>query len=405
MKNEICLFIADSNGCYPVPASKGGAVSTLVELLVNGNNKKHLCNMTIVSYYDDKAYKLSKKYPNINFVWIKIPWSIKKIDKLVFWIVSTFTKTKAISFKSLGALFYFIIKSSILIRRKKYKTIVLEHNIPMVWIIRLSNYKGKYYHHLHNLPRTNAKCKKSLSTCFGFLCISQYMIEYILNKNSPFPPIDKSQIKLLYNCIDTSLFKPLDKILFTKENFNISPDSKIIIFAGRLTWEKGVDKILESLEYIEHKNVELLIVGSFMTDEKSDFYSKQLQRLSMNNGSKIHYTGYIEHEYLPHLYNLADIAVLPSMWEEPAGLTMLEAMACGTPVITTFSGGIPEYVGDAAIVLKRNEKLPLEIAKNIDILLSDTEKYNLYSKKGIERIKCMFSSENYIDNFCSIVCD
>ena len=66
MKKNIALFVADSNGCYPVPASKGGAVSTLVELLVEGNNRNQLVDMTLVSYFDKKAFELSKRYPNVH---------------------------------------------------------------------------------------------------------------------------------------------------------------------------------------------------------------------------------------------------------------------------------------------------------------------------------------------------
>ena len=73
MKKKVCVFVADSNGCYPVPASKGGAVSTLAELLVAGNETKKILDMTIVSYYDKPAVELAKKYPSIRFVWIKIP--------------------------------------------------------------------------------------------------------------------------------------------------------------------------------------------------------------------------------------------------------------------------------------------------------------------------------------------
>ena len=49
--------------------------------------------------------------------------------------------------------------------------------------------------------------------------------------------------------------------------------------------------------------------------------------------------------------------MLPSMWDEPAGLTMVEAMASGVPVITTNSGGIPEYSGGYSVVLERNSEL------------------------------------------------
>lgn len=400
------IFIADSNGCYPVPASKGGAVSTLVELLVAGNNIKKLVDMTVVSYYDEKAFELSKKYNNVKFIWIKVPKLIKILDNGLFWSVSTFTHFKAASFKSLFSLLYYSLKSSLIIRKNRCATVILEHNIPMVWMIRWSGYSGKYFHHLHNIPRTSAKCRKGLDKCSGFLCISRYMADDIMSENSPIGPVEKSRVKLLFNCIDTALFKPIPNNLLSlrKEDFGISDNSKVIIFAGRITWEKGVDKILEALDYI-NDYVELLIVGAFMLDESKDPYFIQIKQLSEKHKERIHYTGYIAHDKLPDLYNLADIAVLPSMWEEPAGLTMLESMACGTPVITTHSGGIPEYVGDAAIVLQRDDCLPHEIARNVDLLLSDNDMYDSYSQRGIERIKRMFSSDDYIDKFCNIVCD
>lgn len=404
--DRLMLFVADSNGCYPVPASKGGAVSTLVEMLVAGNEEKRLIDMTVVSYYDEKAYELSNKYHNVKFIWIKVPKFIKILDKGLFWSVSTFTHIKATSFKSLFSLLYYSIKSSFIIRKSRCATVVLEHNIPMVWMIRWSGYSGKYFHHLHNIPRTNAMCRRGLDKCSGFLCISQYMVNEIMSKNNPIGPIEKSRVKFLFNCIDTTVFKliPNELLSVRKEDFGISDNSKIIIFAGRITWEKGVDKILEALDYI-NSNVELLIVGAFMLDESKDPYFLKIKQLSEKHKERIHYTGYIAHDKLPDLYNLADIAVLPSMWEEPAGLTMLESMACGTPVITTCSGGIPEYVGDAAIVLRRDDCLPHEIARNVDLLLSDKELYDTYSKRGVKRINKMFSSDDYINKFYNIVCD
>ena len=179
----------------------------------------------------------------------------------------------------------------------------------------------------------------------------------------------------------------------------------MLLFTGRITWEKGVDKVIESLKYIKCKDVELLIVGAFMIDDEKDPYSKRLKELCHIFKHKIHYTGYIEHNKLPFIYNLADISVLPSMWEEPAGLTMLEAMACGTPLITTKSGGIPEYVGDSAILLSRNDTLPQEIAFNVDLLLTNNNIYNSMSSKGIKRVNDLFSCDDYIDKFYEIVCE
>ena len=80
---KIAIFIADSNGGYPVPAVKGGAVSTLVEHLVEKNNERQLAEMTVVSYYDKEAVEKAKKYPNIIFKWIRARWVLKHCLALI----------------------------------------------------------------------------------------------------------------------------------------------------------------------------------------------------------------------------------------------------------------------------------------------------------------------------------
>ena len=143
---KIAIFIADSNGGYPVPAVKGGAVSTLVEHLVEKNNERQLAEMTVVSYYDKEAVEKAKKYPNIIFKWIKPPKIIKKMDDFSFFILKTFFKhQKALSFKNLWSLIYYIFKSASFLKSKEYDNVVLENNIPMAWIITMAKYEGKYF--------------------------------------------------------------------------------------------------------------------------------------------------------------------------------------------------------------------------------------------------------------------
>lgn len=402
----VCIFIADSNGRYPVPASKGGAVATLVELLIAGNEEKKLLDMTVVSYFDEQAVRLSKKYPSIKFIWVKTPWMLRMVDKVIYRALSNFKKVHATSFLSFTALIHYTLKSSAILRKGHFDIALLEHNIPMVWMMKWSGFKGKYFHHLHNIPRTNAKCKWGISRCDGFICISQFMAEEIMSKHNPIGPVPASKIHLLYNTIDTNLFKPIPDLdtVSLRKKLGLATDSKILIFTGRLTWEKGIDKLLESLDFLETANVEVLIVGSISFKiENTSSYEIELKAMAEKYKNIVHFTGYIEHAELPKLYNLADIAVLPSMWEEPAGLTMLEAMACGTPVITTKSGGIPEYVGDSAIVLTRNTQLPQNIAKAIDSLLSNKHQYEDLRSKGIKRIRLNFDSSNYINQLANVI--
>ena len=70
-KTKVGIFMADSNGGYPVPAVKGGAVQGLVEHLVRENSKKQLFEMHIISIYDEEAEKISRQYPGIHFHFVK----------------------------------------------------------------------------------------------------------------------------------------------------------------------------------------------------------------------------------------------------------------------------------------------------------------------------------------------
>ena len=378
----------------------------MVELLIAGNEEKKLLDMTVVSYYDEEAVRLSRKYPSIKFIWIKTPWMLRAVDKMIYGFLSKFKGIHATSFLSLMALTHYTMKSSMLLRKEHFNIALLEHNFPMIWMMKWSGYKGKYYHHLHNIPRTNAKCKWGINRCNGFICISQFMAKEIMSEHNPIGPVPAEKIHLLYNTIDTNLFKPIPDLdtASLREKMGLASNSKVLIFAGRLTWEKGIDKLLQALDYIKTADVEVLIVGSLSFKvENTDSYLSELQSMAKKHLDIVHFTGYIEHDELPKLYNLADIAVLPSMWEEPAGLTMLEAMACSTPVITTRSGGIPEYVGDSAIVLERNSQLPLNIAKAIDSLLSNKQEYEDLRSKGIRRIRLNFNSSNYIDQLANVI--
>ena len=104
---------------------------------------------------------------------------------------------------------------------------------------------------------------------------------------------------------------------------------------------------------------------------------------------------------MPNYLRLADIAALPSMWEEPFGLTIAEAMAAGLPLITTRSGGIPEICEGAATILERDEIVNKLVSAIID-LYEHPQKRVQMSAASIERAK-LFSKENYVNHFFDAV--
>lgn len=408
---KIVIFTADSNGGYPVPAVKGGAVSTLIESLVNGNSKQKQCDMTVVSFYDQIAADIAKtKYPDVHFVWVKTPGIFRMLDGITFWGVKIFLKKKkAISFKSVFSLLWYIHFSSKYLEENIFDDVVLENNIPIAAIIKRSGYQKPYYYHFHNTPRINANCKDVFNNCSGFLCVSDYVGKEIEKANNPIGPVSESKVRTLYNCIDTDLFKPMEetkRLLARKqicEKYSIPESQKLVIFAGRLSKEKGVDQLLQAVKNMP--NITVLIVGGLLSGlNLTDSYQEKIRKLAAELGERVIFTEYVEQQIMPKYYNAADLAVLPSMWDEPAGLTMIEAMACGTPVITTRSGGIPEYVGDVAYVLDRDENLPQNIAKSInDYLELSSEKQEKIRNAGIQRIREKFSADHYLERFIECI--
>lgn len=407
MKN-IAIILADSNGCYPVPAVHGGAVSTLVEHIVAGNSVLGNVKLTIFTYDDEKARRAAEKYQHVDFVWIKIPAVIKLLDSAFFKMVGLlFKKKKGISFKSIFSLLWAICRLSVFLKSQKFDDVVIENNIPLAWCIKMSNYRGRYFYHLHNVPRINAKCKVVFENCTGFLCVSNFVASEIGSSKNAIGPVNKDKRKVLYNCIDVNHFKHISSTKKEiRSKYGLKNEDKVLVFVGRMSREKGIDRLLESLQYIRSKDVKILVVGSLIYDSNSsDEYSSLVRKFAERWKEKIVFTGYVSQKDLPAVYSAADIAVLPSVWNEPAGLTMLESMACEIPLITTNVGGISEYVQDKAIILENNSELPYNIAQNVDRLLRDENLRRRMGVVGRQHVCDHFSSEMYMSHFCNLLTD
>jgi len=133
-----------------------------------------------------------------------------------------------------------------------------------------------------------------------------------------------------------------------------SAGETVILYAGRLVWEKGVYDLLHATgELIRDVGsaVRLLLVGD--GPEKAGLM-RRADELGISRN--VVFAGNISYELMHYAYFLSDIFVLPSVptrrWQEQMGMSLVEAMACGMPVITTCSGALPEVAGDAGIVVQ-----------------------------------------------------
>ncbi len=157
--------------------------------------------------------------------------------------------------------------------------------------------------------------------------------------------------------------------------------TRYFLFVSTLEPRKGVDTLLNAYSKIAADVSEhLVIVG------KRGWYFETLfaQVNQFKLQERVHFTDYVSDQDLPAVYNLATAFVFPSRYEG-FGLTPLEAMACGTPVISSNAASLPEVIGDAGILLKLNDVNGF--AEAMRSFASNEARRSEYSARGILRAK------------------
>ncbi len=163
---------------------------------------------------------------------------------------------------------------------------------------------------------------------------------------------------------------------------------KFLLFTGVLSPRKNLERTIEAFHHLKKNNFphKFVIVG-----KKGWLYSPIFEKIKqLDLQDKIIFTDYIDEEDLPYLYNLADLFVLASLYEG-FGLPILEAMACGCPVVTANTSSMPEVAGDATLLVN---PLSIEEIKNaMEKILTDKRLREELINKGFEQAK-KFSWKN-----------
>jgi glycosyltransferase involved in cell wall biosynthesis len=212
--------------------------------------------------------------------------------------------------------------------------------------------------------------------------------------------VNEDKIEVIYEGVD-NIFKPINdrvKVLKIKDRYSL-PD-KFILFVGSIEPRKNILSLIKSFSLIrskiEHK---LVVVGSKGWGYKNIFDAID----SLNLRKSVMFTGYVPEYDLPYIYNASDLFVFPSFYEG-FGLPVLEAMACGIPVIASNRSSIPEIIGDSGIVIDPDNIHELKDAM-LNLLNNDELKKRLIDK-GIKRAS-MFSWEktayNTLDLYKSVI--
>lgn len=389
-----------TTGLLPVPSVMGGAVENLVQNFIDENERQGGPRLTVYSTATPDAIEKAQAYTHTDFVFIQTPWVIRAADSILYSIFRRLVDTnKSASLRAILQRLYFLRKVSKHIARKNHRKILFENAIIQTHILRWhknqERYKGRVYVHIHNEITNFYKTYEYLAGA-KIIVVSKFIKDSLIAKsaqgNEGSGPLQN--VSVLKNAVDNTRFTAMTRKRASKllhQQYTIDASRKIVLFSGRLTPEKGIDVLLRALDRVKEQNYQLLVVGSsfFGTDIKNPFL-KELRDLTEAHREHVTFTGYIDYDNMPLLYRGCDFAVLPSVCNDAAPLTVIESITAGLPMITTNRGGIPEYASDrAAILLDTDETLEQSIAKNIEKLLREDDTLQAMSKAGQKAAKDM----------------
>lgn len=258
-------------------------------------------------------------------------------------------------------------------------------------------FNKKYIITLHGTPKTPDKKGGNLKMIFNLY--SKIFGNHTLTYSKKITCVSKSvmnesvfskfkyKIKIIYNGINLDIYK--NKENKNKENlvakrYSLDSNAYVILSIGRIQWLKGFQFAIEAINLIlrERQNVVYLIAG------KDGGYQQQLKELTIQLGldKNVIFPGFLDIDDKKSLIFDSDVILIPSL-EESFGLVGLEAMATGTPIISSKSGGLGEYLEDNKTALIINPYDPQDIKNKLNRLIDDDILRESLIKNGLKTVK------------------
>ncbi len=217
---------------------------------------------------------------------------------------------------------------------------------------------------------------KWMPTADRIITISEFSRDEII-KNLNFPI---ERIDIVYPAVDHDIYRPINGKEILKQ-FNISYKDKVVLYVGSETPRQNVQVLIRAFLGLKKMipNIKLVKIGESQSTQGRDDILKLIHKHDLKD--HVIFTGYVPEEDMPQWYNAADLLVYPCDYAG-FGLPPLEAMACGTPVITSNTSSLPEVVGTAGIMIDPHDD-ELMADKMYQVLNSDNLS-NKMTKKGLE---------------------
>jgi D-inositol-3-phosphate glycosyltransferase len=220
--------------------------------------------------------------------------------------------------------------------------------------------------------------KKLAKLCDQIVVPTRKEKEYLLKYYDS--PHDK--IRMIPCGVNLDIFNPRDKIS-ARRQLGFRSDDRIILYVGRYTPIKGIDRLLTAFLNLTHlthlTHLRLVLVGG--DGEHSPMFKElQSKAKTLDIENRLIFAGRVEQKILPEYYSAADVLAVPSYYES-FGLVALEALACGTPVVTTPVGAMENIVQDGVTGYVSTDSDPQQFAKDIETILLKQQHNGLSSSK------------------------
>ena len=391
----------------PIPAIKGGAVETLVTALLDENEREKLAKFVCTSIYDEDAANRSYRHAKIYYFdkagklitngnWVHRAWKCYQL-----WIKLFHNRITAKLFGARQVIEEFKIYQYYWIARKnKVNAIVTEGReddrflAPLNCIVGVDN----FYNHIHFERKENLQARKLIPNSIS---ISEYIKnQWVIDNSLP------GKNEVLFNGIDTDRFqKGLsgEKRHEMRSELGISDSEILVFFCARIYPGKGVKELLDCFDLLKGKPIKLLLIGDAPNDnaQNLDYSNSVLSRAKeMDNVIPM---GYVDYKKIHEYYAISDLATVPSIHPEGAGLVAIEGMASGLPLIITRSGGMPEYVtNETAMILDISEHLASDLASAILDLAENKEKRAQMGAAG-KKHAAQFSNTAFYHHFLELI--
>jgi glycosyltransferase involved in cell wall biosynthesis len=269
--------------------------------------------------------------------------------------------------------------------------------LPFLWPKR-----QPVLYHFHGPEETAAQYSRySIFQSPAFVYLYGKAIQSILERADQFIAIDpetydrytqrvphrKERFHLFPTAIDVDQFRPLDGFdrRAARLRFGLPPEGKMVLYVGRLSWRKGVDLLFRAFSLVAAQVPDAFLAIAGMGEDR-----RALESLAheLKLDGRVFFLGKVAHlpsPDLPSLFNAADVSVVTSL-QESLALVITEALACGTPVISTPVGIAPKVIRDGVTGYMVQSREPSEMAMRLVQIIQDG-KY--------DRAECVAAAQEY----------